>query len=383
MSSDESVTDDELAPYDGVLLVSFGGPEGPQQVLPFLHRVTAGRGVPPERLEEVAAHYLRRGGVSPLPQLCRDLAGSLHTALAARGVPREVLVAQRHTPPSVLDALRTAHERGMRRLVTVVTSAHPSYSGCRQYREDLAAGALAAADEGLLLELDKLGPYAATPAFRDPLVRLVGEAVSALADQPPEQVALLYVTHSIPLTMDELSGPGDGAGHAYSRSHLELAEQVTAAVEASTGRALRAELVFCSRSGPPSQPWLEPDIGAALREVAQTGVRTVVVVPIGFISDHMEVVHDLDTEAAGVATQLGLRFVRVPTVGTAPEFVDGLVDLLLARAAEARVAESRALSRAADAGAAATPADGSWPAVCRPGCCPNLREHRPALCGSD
>ncbi len=370
--STPSAAPPDLAPYDAVLLLSFGGPEAPEQVMPFLRRVTAGRGVPEARLELVAEHYQRRGGVSPLPAQCRALAARLATELAAREVPVPVFVAYRHTSPSVLEALREAHARGCHRLVVVLTSAHPSYSGCRQYREDLAAGWHLARDEGLVCELDKIAPYAASPAFTDPTARLTAEAVAGLGELPDDQVRLLFVTHSIPEVMDELSGPGDGEGHAYTGSHLLLADEVTRRVSLTTGRDLSAELVFCSRSGPPTQPWLEPDLNDALTELAAAGVRAVVVVPIGFVSDHMEVVEDLDTQAAATAARLGLRLVRVPTVAEQPEFVAGLVDLLVQRAAQARGAIS------------AAPADeDAWPAICRPGCCPNLREHRPALCGSD
>lgn len=366
----QSAAAPDLSPYDGVLLLSFGGPEGPEQVMPFLRRVTAGRGVPQDRLTSVAEHYLRRGGVSPLPAQCRRLAAALAGQLAARGVPVPVWVAYRHTAPSVHEAIRAAHEQGSHRLAVVLTSAHPSYSGCRQYREDLAAGWQLAKDEGLVCELDKIAPYAATPALLDPTARLTSAAVEALGDYPDEQVRLLFVTHSIPLVMDELSGPGDDDGHAYTRSHLQVADEVTRRVEEATGRELSGELVFCSRSGAPGQPWLEPDIGEAIARSAADGVRVVVVVPIGFISDHMEVVEDLDTQAAAMAAEHGLRMVRVPTVAEQPEFIDGLVELVLHRARVAR-------------GDVSDPPAAQWPAVCRPGCCPNLREHRPALCGSD
>ncbi len=358
-----------LEPYDAVLLLSFGGPESPQQVMPFLRRVTRGRGIPDDRLETVARHYYARGGVSPINAENRALRDALQAELAARGLALPVLRADRHTPPSVADALRSAHAGGHHRLVTVVTSAYPSYSGCRQYREDLAEGWAQAHQEGIVVELDKIAPYAAHPGFGAAQARLVTEALSAVADLPDAQVRLLFVTHSLPETLDELSGPGDGPGHAYTRAHRDVIERVGAAVLAATGRRPTAELVFCSRSGPPAQPWLEPDVNTAIRQAAADGARAVVVVPIGFVSDHMEVVNDLDTEAAATAAEVGLRFVRVGTVGRTPEFVGALADLLEARAGEAR--------------GAADPELLPWPSVCAPGCCPNLREARPALCGSD
>jgi ferrochelatase len=183
-------------------------------------------------------------------------------------------------------------------------------------------------------------------------------------------MALLFVTHSIPDAMDETSGPGDSEGRLYSEQHHSLAARVAERVRAELGRDLAPEVVYCSRSGSPSQPWLEPDINDRLEQLAAAGRRVVVVAPIGFVSDHMEVVYDLDTEAAQTAVRLGLELVRVPTVGVDHDFVAGLVDLLVERAAEAR------------GGVVASGPD-VRPSVCQPGCCPNLRVAHPALCGSD
>ncbi len=374
-SSSREAPAPDLDPYDGVVVLSFGGPESPDQVMPFLRRVTAGKGVPDERLASVAEHYLARGGESPLPRLTRDLAAAIEAELIRRGAHRRVLTAYRHSGPSVLEALREAADRGWRRVVVVPTSAYPSYSGCRQYREDLAAGDAAARDEGIEMVVDKLAPYADAPGFRVPQGRLLREVVATLAERAelPEDLVVLYVTHSIPETMDELSGPGDGDGHAYLREHLDVAAALTSELADEIGRQPRTRLVFCSRSGPPSQRWLAPDINDALRELADEGASTVVVVPIGFVSDHMEVIEDLDTQAAATAADLGLRFVRVPTVGVAPDFVSGLVDLLVERAAEARGIHPVGPVAGWD----------RWPSVCRAGCCPNLLEHKPALCGRD
>jgi len=175
--------------------------------------------------------------------------------------------------------------------------------------------------------------------------------------------------------MDDTSGPGDGEGNAYRREHLALAAAITDEVNATLSRSLDHELVYCSRSGPPQQPWLEPDVNDALRALVADGVKTVVVAPIGFVSDHMEVRFDLDTEAAETAAEVGLQMVRVPTVGTDPEFVSGLVDLVIERAAQARGSDT--------APSPAWPGDEVSPSVCRPGCCPNLRAAKPALCGTD
>jgi ferrochelatase len=262
----------------------------------------------------------------------------------------------------------------MRRVLTIVTSAYSSYSSCRQYREDLALAVERLADEGREIAVDKVRPYFNHPGFSRANTRQVTDAVRALGPRTDEETRLVFVTHSVPEGMDDTSGPGDGEGNAYRRQHLELAAAITDEVNATLSRALGHELAFCSRSGPPTQPWLEPDVNDALRTLAGDGVKTVVVAPIGFVSDHMEVRFDLDIEAAQSAAAVGLEMVRVPTVGTDPEFVSGLVDLALERAAQARLEPVDLPS---------WPGKEAFPPVCRPGCCPNLREAKPALCGSD
>ena len=365
----------DLTPYDALVLLSFGGPEGPDDVLPFLRRVTAGKGIPDERLAEVGQHYALFGGVSPINAQNRALIAALEAELEARGTPMTVHFANRNFEPLVADTLTRLAEAGHRRILVVTTSAYSSYSSCRQYRENIADAVTVAEDAtGVRLEVDKIRPYALHPGFVDANVAAVQTAV---ADAGTEHgtPALLFVTHSIPTAMDETSGPGDGEGSLYTRQHLWLAEAVTARLAADLDVPdLSGELVFCSRSGPPQQPWLEPDVNDRLEELAQEGVASVVLAPIGFVSDHMEVVYDLDTEAQASAKRLGLRVVRAATAGTDAGFVRGLVDLMLERAAEARGEGGRGPDLA---GAEAAPA------VCRPGCCPNLRTERPALCGSD
>ena len=371
-----------LAPYDGILLLSFGGPEKPEDVMPFLRNVTAGRGIPDERLTTVAEHYYSFGGKSPINDQNRLLLAALRQELDRRAIATPLWWGNRNFDPFLTDALREAHEAGARRVVTIVTSAYSSYSSCRQYREDLAAAVATLADEGREIEVDKVRPYFNHPGFSRVTARLVTEAVRALRQRPAgrgsgdelAEARLVFVTHSVPEAMDDTSGPGDGEGNAYRRQHLALAAAVTEEVNATLGAELGHELVYCSRSGPPRQPWLEPDVNDALRALAADGVRSVVVAPIGFVSDHMEVRFDLDTEAAQTAAELGLEMVRVATVGTDPEFVSGLVDLALERAAQARSAPFVSPS---------WPGNEVSPAVCRPGCCPNLRVALPAACGSD
>ncbi len=362
-----------MDPYDAVLLLSFGGPEGPDEVLPFLRRVTAGKGIPDERLEAVGQHYHLFGGRSPINDHDRALVAALRHELDERGVGLEVLRGNRNSEPFLADALRGAYEAGHRRLAVLTTSAYSSYSSCRQYRENLADALAELADEGMVLDVDKVAQYAPRPGFADAnLARLV-ESLRPLDGAPDAEIALLFVTHSIPQAMDDTSGPGDGEGNLYVRQHLAIAARLTDEANRVLGRELTGELVFCSRSGPPQQPWLEPDVNDRLEELASQGphgIRTVVAVPIGFVSDHMEVVYDLDTEAKATAERLGLELVRVPTVGTHPTFVSDLVDALLERAAEAR-------------GETVPDFDGRMPSVCAPGCCPNLRTSRPAACGRD
>ena len=365
----------ELSPYDAVVLLSFGGPEGPDDVLPFLRRVTAGRGIPEERLAEVGEHYSLFGGVSPINAQNRALIAAVEAELAARGLPTTLWWGNRNFEPLLPDTLTQVAEAGHRRVLVLTTSAYSCYSSCRQYRENIADAVLAASEAtGVALEVDKVRPYALHPGFGAATVAATREAVAAALESSPTP-ALLFVTHSIPTAMDATSGPGDGEGHLYSRQHLWLTEAVTEQVAADLDLPdLRSELVFCSRSGPPQQPWLEPDVNDRIEELAAEGVDTVVLAPIGFISDHMEVVYDLDTEAQATCDRLGVRLVRAATVGTRPEFVAGLVDLILERAAEAR---------------GETPSAPQWtgsdqrPSVCEPGCCPNLRVARAALCGRD
>ena len=364
-----------LKPYDGILVLSFGGPEKAEDVMPFLRIVTAGRGISDERLSAVAEHYYFLGGKSPINDQNRLLLAALRSELDRRELTTPVLWGNRNFDPFLVDTLAQAHEAGMRRLVTIVTSAYTSYSSCRQYREDLAGAVAALAEQGRQIEVDKVRPYFNHPGFSRVNARHVTEAVRGLGQRPDDEVRLVFVTHSIPEAMDDTSGPGDGEGNAYRREHLALASAITDEVNATLGRGVEHELAYCSRSGPPNQPWLEPDVNDALRSLASAGVKTVVMAPIGFVSDHMEVRFDLDIEAAQTAAEEGLEMVRVPTVGADPEFVSGLVDLVLERAGQARGSASLV--------SPSWPGLEASPSVCRPGCCPNLRTAKPALCGSD
>ena len=357
-----------LLPYDAVLLLSFGGPEEPPDVMPFLQNVTRGRGVPDERLAQVAQHYLHFGGRSPINDQNRALLGALRQELSSRGLTLPIYWGNRNWEPFVVDALRQAYDDGVRRMLALVTSAYPSYSGCRQYRGDLAAALIELAGEGRELEIDKVRHYSNHPGFLAPVV----DALVQGAAQVPTGSRVVFVTHSIPVEMETTAGP---AGSGYTASHRDACQVAARLAARRLGYDPDWDLVYCSRSGSPAQPWLEPDINDHLTALSQDGVPGVVVVPIGFISDHMEVVFDLDTEAELTASSLGLPFVRVSTPGVDQRFIKGLVDLLSERA-RARSGEHPDRPALGE--------HGPWHDVCPAACCPNLRNTgRPAACGED
>ena len=352
-----------VSPYDALVLVSFGGPEGPDDVMPFLENVTRGRGIPRERLEQVGEHYLRFGGRSPINDLNRSMLEAIRVDLRDHAVDIPVYWGNRNWEPYLTETVATMKADGITRAACFVTSAYSSYSSCRQYREDLAAAAEHAGEGGP--RLDRLRSYYNHPGFLDPVVDAVATAVT---DRP--HARLVFVTHSIPDSMNTGSGPQGGA---YLAQHRNATAYVAERVATVTGRQSAADLVFCSRSGPPQVSWLEPDVNDHLEKLAGDGVRSVVLVPIGFVSDHMEVVYDLDTEALATAGRLGLDAVRVPTSGTDPRFVAMVRELLLERAA---VERGDQVDRVAVGGDPAC-----WD-LCAAGCCPNPRGDRPALGGA-
>jgi ferrochelatase len=346
------------SPYDAVLLLSFGGPEKPEDVLPFLQNVTRGRGIPDERLEEVGEHYYGFGGKSPINDQNRALLAALRASFDEVGLDLPIYWGNRNWAPYLTDTLREMTADGVRRAVVIVTSAYPSYSGCRQYRENLADAT--AAVEGAPV-IDKLRHYGNHPAFVGSFVESTAEALSRL----PEGSAITYVTHSIPTAMNATSGPD---GNGYLAWHQEVAAEISAELERRTGVERRTDLVYCSRSGPPQVPWLEPDVNDHLEQLATAGVPGVAVVPIGFVSDHMEVSYDLDTEAAATADKLRLPMARAATPGTDPRFVTMLRDLVLERAAA---------ERGEDPPRPCVGKLGPGWDDCRADCCPPLR--RPAV----
>ncbi len=356
------------SPYDAFLLVSFGGPEKPADVVPFLENVTRGRGIPRERLEEVGEHYFRFGGRSPINDQNRELLAAIEEDFTSAGMDLPVYWGNRNWDPYLTDTLRQMQADGVTRAACLVTSAYSSYSGCRQYRENFA-DAVAEVGPGAP-RLDKLRHYYNHPGFVEPNVDATLTALADLSDAVRHDARLLFVTHSVPTLMNDRSGRGG----AYVAQHRSVMEEIVERVRQETGHRYASELVFCSRSGPPHVPWLEPDVNDRMEELVTEGAEAVVVVPIGFVSDHMEVIYDLDTEAAATADKLGLEFGRAATAGVDPRFVSMVRELLLERAAVERGQDVH------------RPALGSQPAswdVCPAGCCANARGPRPALCGQD
>jgi ferrochelatase len=304
------------ARYDAFLLLSFGGPQGPDEVLPFLRNVTAGRGIPDERLAEVAEHYQHFGGISPITAQNQALLAALTAEFDRRGFGLPSYFGNRNWHPFVTDTARQIAADGHREVLVLATSATGSYSGCRQYREDLAR----AATPGL--RFTKLRHYFDHPGFIEANAEAVRTALAQLPAGRAETARLVFTAHSIPASMNASSGPDGGL-------YLDQ-QQATAALVAEAVRGPEAEydLVWQSRSGPPQVPWLAPDINDHLRALAAEGVPSVVVAPTGFVSDHLEVLWDLDNEAAATAAELGLDFVRAATAGTHPAFVSGLADLV-------------------------------------------------------
>lgn len=334
--------------FDAVLLLSFGGPEGPDDVMPFLRNVTAGRGVPDERLAVVAEQYLAVGGKSPINEQNQLLRAALAEEL---DIP--VYWGNRNWDPYVADTLRQMRDDGVRKAAVLITSGYASYSGCRQYREDLAA---AVAQVAGAPELFKVQRWSRLPAFVEVMVDNILESIKDLAPHSADDVRIVFTTHSIPEAANQASGDPALGGGAYEREHRWAADAIAEGVNNRLGANLEWDLVFQSRSGAPHIPWLEPDIVDHLEQLHKEQLDDVVIVPIGFASDHMEVKWDLDTLALGAAKELGMRARRASTVGADPRFVKALAEQVRVEATE----------------------------LCPRNCC--LNPHgtaKPALCGMD
>jgi ferrochelatase len=338
---------ESMPAYDAFLLLSFGGPEGPDDVLPFLENVTRGRGVPRERLEEVAGHYRAFGGVSPINAQCGELLAAIGPVLAASGADLPLYWGNRNWRPFIEDTVRQMKADGVERAIAFVTSAYGSYSACRQYLDDIDR-AVAAVGPGAP-RIDKIRPYFNHPGFIEPFAASVEAALAELPAGARAGARLVFTAHSVPVGMAASSGSasaGTAVAGVGGRYGAELREASRLIAERVRGGALGYDLVFQSRSGPPSVPWLEPDVNDHLAALAKGTLVTgeplpggppscVVVAPVGFVSDHMEVVHDLDVEAAQTAASLGLPFARAAAPGPTPRFAAMVAELVAERTAGA------------------------------------------------
>jgi protoporphyrin/coproporphyrin ferrochelatase len=312
--------------YDAFLLVSFGGPEGPDDVMPFLRNVTRGRGIPDSRLAAVAEHYDAVGGVSPINQQCRDLLAAVGQDFASAGIGLPLYWGNRNWDPYLAGTVAEMAANGVRRALAFVTSAYGSWSGCRQYRDDIEAARRAVGPGAPVI--DKLRHFYDHPGFIGPFADAATAALDRLPPAARGRAPLVFTAHSVPEAMAASSGPPPGG--RYPAQLAEAARLVADRVIAARGeRPWR--LVYQSRSGPPSQPWLGPDVCDYLEDLAAAGAPGAVLVPVGFISDHMEVIHDLDADAAGTAQRLGLPLARAATPGTDPRFVSMITALVTER----------------------------------------------------
>lgn len=337
-----------MTTYDAVLVLSFGGPDGPDDVVPFLENVTRGRGIPRERLVEVGAHYDLFGGVSPINAANRTLIAALESELHANGPDLPVYWGNRNWHPLLADTLTRMADDGIQRAVCFVTSAFSSNSSCRQYLDDIERARATVGARAPVV--DKLRPFFDHPGFLEPMAANVTAALATIPPGKRDGAALAFTAHSIPSAQAALCD--------YEAQLREASRIVASRVGAHPWA-----LVYQSRSGAPGQPWLEPDINDHLRTLATAGTESVVIVPIGFIADHVEVVYDLDMQAAATAASLGLTVARAATVGTAAPFVAMIRELIRERTDGVA---PRSLS-----------AIGPRPMDCAAGCCPAPSRSRP------
>jgi ferrochelatase len=332
--------------YDAILIVGFGGPEGPDDVLPFLENVLRGKRVPRERMLEVAEHYHRFGGVSPINQQVRELIDALRAEMDRHGPKLPIYWGNRNWHPMLADTMQEMADAGVRRALAVLTSAYSSYSGCRQYLEDIERARQVVGPSAP--EIDRIRAFYNHPGFIEPMIERVGAALEQIPPERRDAAPLIFTAHSIPSAM--------AAGCRYEAQLQEACRLVSQAVGRDTWH-----LVYQSRSGRPSQPWLEPDVCDFLRELSDPA--DVVVVPIGFLSDHLEVLYDLDTEARQACEQLGINMVRAATVGNHPRLIQMIRELIVER-----ISEQPVRLALGDAGAAHD--------VCPADCCPSGAEGR-------
>jgi ferrochelatase len=346
--------------YDALLWLSFGGPEGPDEVMPFLENVTRGRGVPRERLLEVEEHYQHFGGISPINQLNRDAIAAVERQLAAEGIKLPIYFGNRNWRPMAEDAAAKMTADGVRRALVFPTSAYGGYSACRQYDEDILRIRAALGENAP--ELVKLRQFFDHPLFIAAFADAVRSAHAELGDRPDTRT--VFCAHSVPESADRAAGPPEQGGHLYSRQVAEAARLVAeeAGIESY-------DVVWQSRSGPPQVPWLEPDIVDHIDALHAQGVTSVVVCPVGFVSDHLEVIWDLDNEAAERAGEFGMAFARAATPDTDRRFAELVAELIREHL---EGAPARRLSAFPPAGCTVNGA------LCAVGCCePAKRPTRP------
>ena len=346
-----------LGPYQALLFVSFGGPEGPDDVMPFLENVLRGKPVPRERMLEVAEHYQHFGGVSPINEQNRQLIAALKEELASHDIDLPIYWGNRNWEPMLQDAIDQMRADGVSKALSFMTSAFSCYSGCRQYRENIQTCQAQIGEDAP--QFDKLRVFYNHPGYVEPVTENVRKAFNTFPEESRDDAALVFTAHSIPMGM--------ATGALYESQLQESCRLVAENLDRS-----QWDLVYQSRSGPPQQPWLEPDVLDHIKELHERGVKNVVVMPIGFISDHMEVMFDLDTEAKELCEELGMGFARAATVGTAPRFVSMIRELIVERALGT---EKLSLG-----------SHGPCHDVCPPKCCPSGRPAagggRPAASGS-
>lgn len=343
--------------YQALLVLSFGGPEGPEDVMPFLENVTRGRGVPRERLAAVAEHYTHFGGVSPINARNREL-----VAAVGERTDLPVYFGNRNWHPLVEDTVAAMARDGVRRALVFATSAYGGYSACRQYHEDIARARAAVGESAP--ELVKLRHFFDHPEYVAAVADGVRAAGAELAAEDAQQARLVFTAHSVPTAADATSGPPSEGGNRYSRQVREAARLVAAELGAA-----EYDVVWQSRSGPPSVSWLAPDVVDHLDTLSADGVAAVVVCPVGFVSDHVEVLWDLDNEARRRAEQLGMGFARAATAGADPRFARMVVELV---EEHTHGAPARALGQCPSAGGGV---NGSF---CAPTCCQPVKRPRPS-----
>ena len=308
--------------FDAVLIVAFGGPQGRADVRPFLANVLRGRRVPPSRIEEVAHHYELFDGVSPLTPLTMTQAELLRARLKERGMPLPVYVGMRNWHPFLADTLAEMANAGVRRAVGFLAAAQRSYSSCTQYRENVDAARVTLKERGLAdIDVVYVADWHTHPGFVDANADHVCDALDQLAPDVRDRARIVFTAHSIPVSMAER--------FPYQRQLEETASAVASRVEGKAGRSQDWALVFQSRSGRPEDPWLAPDVCDYLRDERAKGLTAAVLSPIGFLCDHIEVLYDLDVEAAAVCREIGLPMVRAKSVNDHPRFADAMADAVM------------------------------------------------------